>query len=273
MMIVYVQSNLQSHYLGLLKPDSNPINEELHRQAAAPAWSPDGTKIAFFGEAIDQLGGIYAAGNGIWLIDLIDAQGENPQQLVQVDHVKNIAWSPDDTKLAFEVDTPDEDAQIRVVDSSDGRELDRFSGQQPAWSPDSRELVIRGCLPGCGLWIVAFDGSTGRQITFNSTDSYPSWSPTGEYVAFASQPADNDWEIYRLDLANKELLNLTDRPGTDVTPVFSPDGREIYLRSDYRGGSNHWDLIAISVAGDNERLIREGVGPSDDWGLARPAVR
>jgi Tol biopolymer transport system component len=77
--------------------------------------------------------------------------------------------------------------------------------------------------------------------------------------------------VYRALLADleAELVRLTNRPGTDTTPVFSPDGRELYIRTDAFGG---WQITAMAVDGSNERTIRTDIGQSDDWGLARPAV-
>lgn len=149
------------------------------------------------------------------------------------------------------------------------RDFFLFAGEQPAWSPDSQELVIKSCLPECGLWQVGIDGSGGKLLTNDSTDSYPTWASTGDYIAFASRSRHGDWEIYRLRLADGELVRLTNRLGTDTTPVFSPDGLEIYFRTDVSGG---WQIRAMAADGRSERLVIEGIGHSDDWGLARPAV-
>ena len=263
--VVYVESSEQVHNLGILTADE-VIKLE---QASAPAWSPDGTKIAFFGEAP-----LYNA--GIWVVD---SQGQNPMQLFPnvgtetlsagvKDHIKNLTWAPDGTMLAFETDTPSEFPEIWVIDSVAGRPISRFSGEQPAWGPNSKELIIRSCTPRCGLWQVGLDGSGGRQLTFNSSDSYPAWSPTGEYLVF-SRFFDNNWEIYRIQMDNRRMMRLTNRPSTDTTPVFSPDGLEVYLRTDPFG---IWRVSAISIDGRNERVIRDNIGPSDIWGLARPTV-
>ena len=64
-----------------------------------------------------------------------------------------------------------------------------------------------------------------------------------------------------------ETIALTDRGGSDTTPVFSPDGLEIYFRTDAFGG---WRIMAMAVDGSNERLVQDDVGESDDWG-AGPA--
>lgn len=155
-----------------------------------------------------------------------------------------------------------------VVEARDGRFISQFSGEQPAWSADSQKLVIKSCSPACGLWQVNFDGSGGQQLTFSESDSFPAVSPDGLHLAFASA-REGDWEIYHLKQATGQVLRLTNRPGSDTTPVFGPCGQEIYFRTDAFGG---WRINAIGVDGSGERLVKEGVGPSDEWGLARPAV-
>lgn len=268
--VVYVQSNGSTHSLGLGISDNRLINKDLHLRAAAPAWSPDGTRLAFFGEqGISELGGVYQEGNGVWMIDLSNGQAQNPRLLVAQDHVKNIAWSPDGTKLAFEVGPPGITHEIMVVKAQSGQPLNRFAGEQPAWSFDSQKLVIKACMPKCGLWLVDVKGRADRRLTFEDGDSYPAWSPTGQYLAFSSR-RDDDWEIYLLRLADGVLRRLTNRPGSDTTPVFGPCGENVYLRTDAYGS---WWITVMKSDGSDERKILEGVGPSEDWGLARPAVR
>lgn len=267
--VAYVQSNGQSHDLSLETSNNQVLNLGFHKWAAAPVWSPDGTKLAFFGEGgISELGGIYSQGSGIWVVDVNRAQARNPRQLVALDHIRNIAWSPDGTKLAFEVEPPGLPHEIRVIKWGDGQEISRFPGEQAAWTPDSRQLVIRNCAPNCGLWRVNLDGSQGQRLTFEDSDSFPAWSPTGEYLAFSSQ-RDGDWEIYLLRLADGQVQRLTQRRGTDTTPVFGPCGQDLYLRTDVYGS---WWVTVMKLDGSDERKIQEGVGPSEDWGLARPAV-
>lgn len=268
--MVYVQSNSQSHSLGLVSSAGVLINATLHRHAAAPAWSPDGAQVAFYGEeGINTLGGIYAQGSGIWLVEV---QSGSVRLLFQIDHVTNLTWSPDGRMLAFEVGPSGVTHQIFVVDARDGRELSRFAGEQPAWSPKSQELVIKSCLPECGLWRVGINGSSGSLLTNDSTDSYPTWSADGRYIVFASRSRAGDWEIYRLEAASgdpESIARLTNRLGSDTTPVFSPDSLEIYFRTDTSGS---WQIRAMAADGTHERVVKEDVGPSDDWGLARPAV-
>jgi TolB protein len=265
--VVFVQSSGQVHDIGLVSSSGTLLNGKLHPWAAAPAWSPDGRRVAFYGEpGISQLGGPYAQGTGIWVLDVESGAVE---LIYRIDQVRNMTWAPDGTKLAFEFGRVGVTHEVAVIDARDGREFSRFAGEQPAWSPDSQELIVKACTPDCGLWRVGFDGVGGRLVTTDSTDSYPAWSPDGQYLLFTSRSRTGDWEIYRLELATEDLVRLTDRIGSDTTPVYSPDGLEIYLRTDAFGS---WQIRAMAVDGSNERVVKESVGPSDDWGLARPAV-
>ncbi len=268
--IVFVQSQARSHQLGLMTGPSHLLNPTLHLRAAAPAWSPDGAKLAFFGEeGISELGAPYGQGNGLWLVELSNSQTQKPVQLVAQDHIANIAWSPDGSMLAFEVASPGLPSEVQVVQAATGEPISRFPGQQPAWSSDNAHLYIKACMAGCGLWRVNLNGQEGRQITFNGTDSYPTLSPDGQTLAFSSE-RDGNWEIYTLHLKDGKLARLTDRPATDTTPVFDACGQALYLRTDHFGD---WRLMVMKLDGSDEQTVRKDVGPSDDWGRARPAIR
>jgi dipeptidyl aminopeptidase/acylaminoacyl peptidase len=261
--VIFVDIDDQSYYnLGIVSSRGVEIERYFVSRAAAPAWSPDGKIIAYFQQPGSEVG------EGVWTID---AQGEK-NQLFAEDHIKNITWSPDGKKLAFEFDPPGPEiaARIFVVNPQDGAVISDFSGEQPAWSPNSDKLIIKGCLPDCGLWRVALDGTPEKQITFDDTDSFPAWSPNGRYLAFTSLSRTGDWEIWRLDLVNNTFLQLTNRANLDITPVFSPDGRELYYLS--RDTADTWQVRAMAIDGLNKRLVRDNVGKSEDWGLVRPAV-
>ncbi|MEM7030154.1 MAG: hypothetical protein AAF629_11355, partial [Chloroflexota bacterium] len=266
--VVFVQTHNEIHQLGLVGSDGIELDVNLQQFAAAPAWSPDGRKLAFFGETgISQLGGVYQEGNGLWVIDLDKSLVE---QRIKTDHVKNLQWSPDGQKFAFEVAAPSLNPEVIVADAQTGQYLARFVGQQPAWAPDGQTLAVKTCSPDCGLWRLHFDGTSRRRITNVGSDSFPVWSPDGQYLAFASHSRTGDWELFRLSLADNNIEQLTNQSGTDITPYFSADSRELYYRTDAFG---QWQIRAIAIDGSNNRLIRDHVGHSQDWGLARPAIK
>ncbi len=74
---------------------SDPVNLTKGRDCASPAWSPDGTKIAYIGDIFDddQYGG------EIWVMD---ADGGNPQQLTDDSANKiHLSWSADGSSIYY----------------------------------------------------------------------------------------------------------------------------------------------------------------------------
>lgn len=277
--IAYVQSNGPTHDLGLVTSDGRLINASLHRFAAAPAWSLDGTRIAFFGEEhITDLGSPYQEeGSGIWVVDLFGVQASNPIRLAvdfPIVHIKNLAWSPNADRLACEIHPPGVPAEVRVIDANTGATISQFPGEQPAWRPpDGQQFAARNCPNlAAGLCLINIDGGAARQLTTNGTDNYPVWSPDGQYLAFASR-RNEDWDIYRLEFDDNgiagELKQLTFSQYTEIAPVFSPDGQEIYFITNRYGD---WRIVATDLNGENEHTIISGIGESNDWGLARPTT-
>ena len=128
-------------YRQILLVDADGTNlTKLSRDGANsddPAWSPDGTRIAFSSDR-DGLAEIY----------VMDADGSNVVRLTDDGyHDYCPVWSPDDERIAF---TSDRDGKIEVyVMNSDGGNLVRLthnsiSELSLSWSPDGTELAIGG---------------------------------------------------------------------------------------------------------------------------------
>jgi TolB protein len=49
----------------------------------------------------------------------------------------------------------------------------------------------------------------------------PSWSPDGQRIAFSSE-RDGNLEIYVINIDGSGLTRLTDHPGDDSSPAWSP---------------------------------------------------
>ena len=98
------------------------------------------------------------------------------------------------------------------------------------------------------------DGRRVRRLTDHAaTDTMPSFSPDGKRVAFISN-RDDDYEIYILQLGvaqrdsaggQGEPRRITNSPGRDTHPYFSPDGKWLVFASERGGMNDEVPLIPI----------------------------
>ena len=145
-----------------------------------PAWSPDGTKIAYSSEHI-----------GNPEIFVMDADGKHLVQLTRHRaYDSSPSWSPDGSKIAF---NSDRDHLIEVGPGQVG------------------DLEI---------YVMNADGKNVIRLTkTGGLNREPSWSPDGSKIAFASErDRRGNLEIYVMDANGKNPVRLTRNPGWDADP-------------------------------------------------------
>ncbi len=93
------------------------------------------------------------------------------------------------------------------------------------------------------LFISNADGSAERPLTqADSLDYNPSWSATGDWIAFTSERAGSA-DLYRVHPDGSGLERLTDDPAFDDQASFSPDGKQIvFVSTRAAGRANLWIL-------------------------------
>jgi Tol biopolymer transport system component len=264
--------------------DTNGNNERfMLNRAAGPSWTPDGAEIFFFGEeGIDRQklpdgrefvfdgvsNGIVAMVNASALPNTEDAilfQGVDWKQ-------GTARWanvSPNGQMVAFDA-KPGGDYRIYFLGTADNQQF-RYEilGEQADWSPDSQKIVYRSGRDGkTGIWISNRDDSGHTSITNGGSDSFPAWSPDGRKIAFSRDEGGNV-DIYLMDIDGSNIQRLTETPGPDTLPVFTPSG-DIVFRS-ARSGS--WGIWKMSGAGANQTEIIPNAGVGPDWSYSKMDVR
>lgn len=135
----------------------------------------------------------------------------------------------------------------------------------PSWSPDGLRLIYSSFLPGLPA-IFSQELSSGARLTVSAQGSFnhmPAYSPDGNLVAFSSRSEQGDTDIFVADNTGKGKRNITNSPGADFSPSWSPTGRQIAFVSD-RGG-NPQIYIMDSDGSNLRRVVSEGghaVSPS-----------
>jgi len=220
-----------------------------------PAWSPDGTRIAFVSNR-----------SGPFDLYVMNADGTGQTRLTfeSVD-AHNPAWSPDGTRIAFDGNNVSQDIVMVDANGAGRRVVAGGANIQnaPAWTADGARIVFRDFSQGTGLSTVAADG-TGRAPLIADA-SQPDVSPDGTRIAFT-----RGGEIAVAGIDGAGATAVTTLGG--ALPAFSPDGTLIaYSRVD--GGS--FELFTVPVGGGpqiKETLTAMGVQDLDaDWQAIAPA--
>jgi Tol biopolymer transport system component len=204
---------------------------------AHPAWSPDGTRIAFE-STVDGRRAIWVMqADGQGLRRLTDAAGATTETAP--------AWSPRGDRIAFATDR-DGNSEIYVIgaDGAGARRLTDHPAHDsvPSWSPDGARIAFVSDRDGQpGIFAMFADGTNPARLVPGPADpgSKPAWSPEGRQIAFASDRDGGDLEIFIAPVAPTEAgpppTKLISSPGLDGEPAWSPDGARLAFASDRDG--------------------------------------
>lgn len=231
-----------------------------------PAWSPDGTRIAFSSNQSDDY--------EIWSMN---ADGTDRKQLSNRTGWDTMPkYSPDGTKIAFvgeykEGVTEDEQPTYEIqVMNSDGSGLTRLTKSStagngwnsvPTWSPDSSRILFSTNREGNPatplLYIMNSDGSNQQKFgfIFSVEGTEPDWSPVTNKILFVKGSAAKG-EIWVMDAGSPfpglMAKKLTDNIDNNHSPIWSPDGKQIAYVADTYGSDN---IFIMNADGTNVRRV------------------
>ncbi len=178
--------------------NSDGTNKTFLTNGYGPSWDPAGEKIYFGAEG-------YAYG-----INVINVASGQLATIFSTPNVVKTAVSPDGQRVAYARDPMNFNPPVLFVVNSDGNNNTQFrpEGTDPSWSPNGNRIAYANN----GIHIINLE--TG-QDTFIAPGFAPSWSPLGDKLAFAREGGG----ISTISIDGTNQVNLTD---FGTLPAWSP---------------------------------------------------
>ncbi len=244
-------------------------------RSVSPRWSADAKQLAFLRDR---------GGDERFDIWLVDRDGETERNLTNEPDVmhREIAWSPDGSRIAYVANAGGKGFAIHVINVATGAKRALTDGQfddaQPRWSPDGKRLLFssrrESVRTNSDLYVVPADGGTPTKLETRDVDGESfegDWSEDGSRIAFTT----NTRRRYEVAVATlegdqvKRVEPLTKSIFDETAPAWRPDGRAVVYLHNEEAEASIRRVFVVSHA-DHAVADRPGVhnsmrvGPDGD---------
>ncbi len=195
------------------------------KSSRAPAWSPDGSKLAFISDRTDK--------NQLYVINPLGGEAEALTTLD--DGVSSFEWSPDGRTIAYTATEP-KTTQIK--------DREKKYGEFQVVEQDYRMTH---------LFVLDVASRATRALTSGGfTVGSFQWSPDGKSIAFDHRPnpspgSSGAGDISVVTVADASVRKLVTQEGPDGSPFWSPDGSKIAFETSMANPSHYYANRVIAT--------------------------